>query len=81
MSKQPHGGNLVGYFDSKEIGDLATEAGTTFARDCRSLAELLAQERPRVLPTTYVLTPSGELHAVLTGPQTEASLLKAMGRE
>ena len=44
-------------------------------------AQLLGQERPKVLPTTYILSPQGELHSVLTGPQTEASLLKALGRQ
>lgn len=41
-------------------------------------AQLLGRERPKVLPTTYILTPQGQLHSVLTGPQTEASLLAAL---
>ena len=65
----------------QELDDALAELDIQFASMMADPAELLAQERPRVLPTTYVLTPSGELHAVLTGPQTEASLLKAMGRE
>ncbi len=36
-------------------------------------------DRPAVLPTTLIVDPSGELSDVLMGPQTEKSLLKAMG--
>tara|TARA_B100001964_G_scaffold243466_2_gene321537 strand:+ start:10881 stop:11336 length:456 start_codon:yes stop_codon:yes gene_type:complete len=38
----------------------------------------LGLERPEVLPTTFVLTPGGTLHATLVGPQTEGSLLKIL---
>ena len=34
-------------------------------------------DTPEVLPTTLVLTPGGELHAVLIGPQTYATLIAA----
>ena len=34
-------------------------------------------DKPEVLPTTLVLTPGGELHAVLIGPQTSATLIAA----
>ena len=36
--------------------------------------------RPAVLPTTLILTPSGELAATLVGPQTLESLLAATGK-
>ena len=36
-------------------------------------------DRPVVLPTTFVIDPSGKLANVLTGPQTEETLLIAMG--
>ncbi len=35
--------------------------------------------RPQVLPTTLVLTPQGDLHRVLIGPQTAESLIEATG--
>ncbi|MEH6588870.1 MAG: TlpA disulfide reductase family protein [Halioglobus sp.] len=35
--------------------------------------------RPRVLPTTLIITPEGELKATLVGPQTAESLLIAIG--
>lgn len=34
-------------------------------------------DKPEVLPTTLVLTPGGELHAVLIGPQTFETLIAA----
>lgn len=37
-------------------------------------------ERPQVLPTTVIVDPNGAVVEVLVGPQTEASLLAAMGR-
>lgn len=40
----------------------------------------LGIDRPEVLPTTIIVSPGGEVVAVLIGPQTEASLLAAMGR-
>lgn len=36
-------------------------------------------ERPRVLPTTLVIQPDGLLLSELRGPQTQQSLLQAMG--
>ena len=41
-------------------------------------AQLLGIDTPAVLPTTYILSPGGELHATLVGPQTEASILAAL---
>ena len=37
-------------------------------------------ERPAVMPTTLIVDPQGKLADVLIGPQTEASLLTAMGK-
>jgi hypothetical protein len=34
---------------------------------------------PEVLPTTVLVDPEGKIAGVLVGPQTEASLLTAMG--
>ncbi|MBV1877860.1 MAG: TlpA family protein disulfide reductase [Pseudomonadales bacterium] len=36
---------------------------------------------PEVLPTTYIFGPGGAIVATLVGPQTEASILLAMGIE
>ena len=36
-------------------------------------------EMPEVLPTTVLIDPEGKIAGVLVGPQTEASLLSAMG--
>ena len=65
----------------QELEEAIAELNIQFDSMMADPAELLAQERPRVLPTTYILNPQGELHIVLTGPQTEESLLQAMGRE
>ncbi len=37
-------------------------------------------EQPQVLPTTVIVDPNGMVADVLVGPQTEASLLTAMGK-
>lgn len=37
--------------------------------------------RPEVLPTTFIFSPDGTLHATLIGPQTENSLLEALGTD
>lgn len=41
-------------------------------------AMALGWERPEVLPTTIVIDPEGQLHAVLHGPQTAADLRTAL---
>ena len=40
----------------------------------------LGIKEPDVLPTTYVFSPGMSLKATLVGPQTEASILAAMGQ-
>lgn len=42
--------------------------------------ELLGITEPDVLPTTFVFAPGMKLKATLVGPQTEASILAAMGQ-
>jgi thiol-disulfide isomerase/thioredoxin len=42
-------------------------------------AKVLGLSTPSVLPATYVINPQGELVATLLGPQTRASLEKAIG--
>lgn len=39
----------------------------------------LGIDKPEVLPTTVIVAPSGQVIDTLIGPQTEASLLAAMG--
>lgn len=41
-------------------------------------AGALGIARPRVLPTTLIVNPDGDLVATLAGPQTKASLLEAL---
>lgn len=36
-------------------------------------------DRPVVLPTTIIISPGGEVHVVLIGPQTRETLLAAIG--
>lgn len=40
---------------------------------------VLGFEKPYALPTTFIFNPDGKLHKTLLGPQTEKSLLKALG--
>jgi thiol-disulfide isomerase/thioredoxin len=42
---------------------------------------ILGYERPVVLPTTVIFKPTGELHRVLAGPQTEQSLLQIINND
>ena len=44
-------------------------------------SEALGIPRPMVLPTTVIITPSGELHSTLLGPQTLETLLSARSLE
>jgi len=63
-------------FDGKQGNDLATDVaslGITF-QNIEDPSEVLGVPRPTVLPTTLVITPSGELVATLIGPQTIESL-------
>lgn len=63
-------------FDRKVGAALTTdvaELGIEFAIT-DDPSTLLGTERPRVLPTTLIVSPSGELVATLVGPQTAASI-------
>lgn len=63
-------------FDGKQGNDLATDVaslGITF-QNIEDPSEVLGVPRPTVLPTTLIITPSGELVATLIGPQTIESL-------
>ncbi len=52
--------------------------GITFPVLNNDPAAVLGYERPKVLPTTLVFNPNGQLHRTLFGPQTKHSLLQAI---
>lgn len=54
------------------------EMGITFQSMLQDPAPLLGIERPRVLPSTLLISPKGKLVKVLTGPQTSHSLAAAI---
>lgn len=58
----------------KNIGKLGIE----FPVIIHDPSALLGFKKPHALPTTFVFNPKGELHKILKGPQTEASLLDAL---
>lgn len=68
------GVNYDGLQGEALAADIA-ELGVEFDTLPEDPAETLGQTRPRVLPTTFIVNPKGEVVAVLTGPQTEASIL------
>ncbi len=49
--------------------------GITFASGGEDLGAQLMLERPKVLPTTYLIAPGGKLAHTLVGPQTYEALL------
>ena len=61
----------------EQLAQQVAELGIAFTNLATDPAAELGMERPRVLPTTVILTPTGELSATLVGPQTLASLLRA----
>ncbi len=66
---------LSGEALAEQVGAL----GITFPTLTSDPSPALAIERPMVLPTTVIVTPQGQLHASLIGPQTLASLVAAIG--
>ena len=70
-------------FDSPEGDEAAAQIekmNITFPVYERDPWQALGIEKPQVMPTTVILGPEGELVTILVGPQTESSLLAAMGR-
>ena len=61
----------------EQLAQQVAELGIAFTNLDTDPAAELGMERPRVLPTTVILTPTGKLSATLVGPQTVASLLRA----
>ena len=68
-------------FDRVQGAKLTTQAaqlGITFDNLAEDPAPLLGQARPQILPTTWLVDPDGRLVTTLIGPQTEASLARAL---
>lgn len=61
-----------------EIQIFANSLGLNFPLLHQFPKEKFGIENIPVLPTTFLISPQGKLVATLQGPQTEASLLKAM---
>ena len=64
-----------------ELSAAIAQLGIAFPTLATDPAKQLGYERPTVLPTTIVINPQGKLQQILLGPQTAASLSKAMGPE
>jgi thiol-disulfide isomerase/thioredoxin len=62
----------------KELSAASTLLGIDFPTLATDPASQLGYERPSVLPTTIVINPQGQLHKILLGPQTAASLSQAI---
>ena len=65
--------------EGEEITRQIEKMGITFPVYQEDPAAHLGIEMPEVLPTTVLIDPEGKIAGVLVGPQTEASLLSAMG--
>jgi thiol-disulfide isomerase/thioredoxin len=69
-------------FDRKqdqELADQAAELGIAFELLTNDPGPMLGAPRPEGLPVTLVVSPDGDLVNTLVGPQTEESLLAAIG--
>ena len=69
-------------FDSPEGDEIARQIekmGITFPIYLEDPHVRLGIQMPEVLPTTVLMDPEGKIAGVLVGPQTEATLLFAMG--
>lgn len=69
-------------FDAPEGDEIAKQIekmGITFPVYQEDPHVRLGIQMPEVLPTTVLIDPRGKVAEVLVGPQTEASLLSAMG--
>jgi thiol-disulfide isomerase/thioredoxin len=65
--------------EGEEITRQIEKMGITFPVYQEDPGVRLGIEMPEVLPTTVLVDPEGKIAGVLVGPQTEASLLTAMG--
>jgi len=66
------------YLEGQELTDLITEMGIEFPVLVDDPQVIVGYEAAQVLPMTVIISPAGEVHNVLVGPQTaetiEASL-------
>lgn len=67
--------------EGEELQSQLEKLGVEFPTLATDPAPRYGIDRPQVLPTTLVISPSGELMQILVGPQTEQSLLIAAGLE
>jgi thiol-disulfide isomerase/thioredoxin len=65
--------------EGEEIARQIEKMGITFPVYGEDPHVRLGIQMPEVLPTTVLIDPEGQIAEVLVGPQTEASLLLAMG--
>ena len=65
--------------EGEEITRQIEKMGITFPVYQEDPAARLGIEMLEVLPTTVLIDPEGKIAGVLVGPQTESSLLSAMG--
>lgn len=61
-----------------ELKQQSQKIGIEFVILEQDPAASLNYQRPTVLPTTLIIKPNGQIHRRLVGPQTAASLQKAM---
>ncbi|MBT8139392.1 MAG: TlpA family protein disulfide reductase [Gammaproteobacteria bacterium] len=64
----------------QQLQTLAQQMGIGFLQLEQDPGDALRLSRPSALPATYLFNPSGELAAVLVGPQTTDSLLSRIQR-
>ncbi|TVP87841.1 MAG: TlpA family protein disulfide reductase [Pseudomonadaceae bacterium] len=72
------------HFDRAEgeaLRELSERMGIEFSVLGHEYAEAYALTLPRVLPTTYLIDPQGEVLASLEGPQDKAQLLAALAEQ
>lgn len=62
-----------------ELGALMEKMGIEFPQLAKDPSAALNQPTPEILPTTYVIDPSGSLVNIMVGPQTTESLEAAVG--
>jgi len=68
--------------DPREVTlDIANELGIEFPVLSQQEIETLGLRPPDVLPTTYILSPSGEVAAKLIGMQSEQDILKELASQ
>jgi len=69
---------VLGVNFDRKTGDALAIDSKTLGLDFNNIedpSQALGVERPSVLPTTLVISPEGEVEAVLVGPQTAATIL------